>query len=48
MRIATLDRYDGLVWGASNDALPGDAEDSYQRVSSVIDNPVEGDPVKPR
>ncbi len=46
LRFATLDRYDGLVWGASNDALPGDAEDSYQRVSSVIDNPVQGDAVR--
>ncbi len=46
VRFATLDRYDGLVWGASNDALPDEAEDSYQRVSSVIDNPIEGDPVK--
>ncbi|WP_426246196.1 transglutaminaseTgpA domain-containing protein [Nocardioides sp. LHG3406-4] len=46
VRFATLDRYDGMVWGASNDALPGEAEDSFQRVSSVIDNPVKGEEVK--
>lgn len=42
VRIAAMDTYDGLVWGASNDALPGAADDSFQRVSSTIDNPVEG------
>lgn len=42
VRIATMDAYDGMVWGASNDALPGAADDSFQRVSSTIDNPVEG------
>ncbi len=42
VRIATMDTYDGMVWGASNDALPGAADDSFQRVSSTIDNPVEG------
>ena len=42
IRIAAMDTYDGMVWGASNDALPGDADDSFQRVSSTIDNPVEG------
>ena len=46
VRFATIDRYDGLVWGASNDALPGEADDSFQRVSSTIDNPVEGDAVE--
>lgn len=46
VRIAALDRYDQMVWGASNDALPGAAADSFQRVSSTIDNPVEGTPVE--
>jgi len=43
MRIAAMDSYDGMVWGATNDALPGaQSTDSFQRVSSTIDNPVEG------
>ena len=42
VRLAVLDRYDGVVWGASNNAQPGVVDDTYQRVSSVIDNPVEG------
>jgi hypothetical protein len=46
VRIAVLDRYDGVVWGASNNAQPpgspGAASDTYQRVSSVIDNPARG------
>ncbi len=42
VRFATMDRYDGMVWGATDDALPGAADDSFQRVSSTIDNPVEG------
>jgi hypothetical protein len=46
VRFATMDRYDGMVWGASDDALPGPADDSFQRVSSTIDNPVEGDEVE--
>jgi hypothetical protein len=46
VRIATMDRYDGMVWGASDDALPEAAADSFQRVSSTIDNPVEGTPVR--
>ncbi|PKH43611.1 Transglutaminase-like superfamily protein [Nocardioides alpinus] len=45
IRFATMDRYDGMVWGASDNALPGPADDSFQRVSSTIDNPVEGDEV---
>ncbi|WP_210439944.1 transglutaminase-like domain-containing protein [Nocardioides xinjiangensis] len=45
VRFATMDRYDGMVWGASDDALPGPADDSFQRVSSTIDNPVEGEAV---
>ena len=48
VRIAVLDRYDGVVWGASNDAQPGVVNDTYQRVSSVIDNPVEGASVDAR
>ncbi|WP_191278192.1 transglutaminase-like domain-containing protein [Nocardioides flavus (ex Wang et al. 2016)] len=42
VRFATMDRYDGMVWGATDNALPGPADDSFQRVSSTIDNPVEG------
>lgn len=42
VRIATMDHYDGMVWGASDDALPEAAADSFQRVSSTIDNPVGG------
>ena len=45
IRFAAMDRYDGMVWGASDNALPGPADDSFQRVSSTIDNPVEGDEV---
>lgn len=45
VRFATLDRYDGTVWGAANNAIPGAADDTYQRVSSTIDNPVVGTPV---
>jgi hypothetical protein len=48
VRIAVLDRYDGVVWGASNNAQPGVVNDTYQRVSSVIDNPVEGGSVDAR
>jgi hypothetical protein len=46
VRFATMDRYDGMVWAASDDALPGPADDSFQRVSSTIDNPVDGDEVE--
>lgn len=47
VRIATMDAYDGMVWGATNDALPGEAaNDSFQRVASTIDNPAEGTEVK--
>jgi hypothetical protein len=46
VRLAVLDRYDGVVWGASNNAQPegspGATNDTYQRVSSVIDNPTRG------
>lgn len=42
IRIAAMDTYDGMVWGASNDAVPGAADDSFQRVSSTIDNRVDG------
>ncbi len=45
VRIATMDRYDGMVWGASDNALPGPADDSFQRVSSTIDNPAVGEEV---
>jgi len=45
VRIATLDRYDGVVWGAAEDTVPGSALDTFQRVSSTIDNPVDGEQV---
>jgi hypothetical protein len=48
VRLAVLDRYDGVVWGASNNSQPGVANDTYQRVSRVIDNPVAGRPVDAR
>jgi hypothetical protein len=48
VRLAVLDRYDGVVWGASNNAQPGAVNDTYQRVSSVIDNPVDGTGVDAR
>ncbi|WGL53224.1 transglutaminase domain-containing protein [Nocardioides sp. BP30] len=38
VRFAALDRYDGTVWGASQQA----GADSFQRVSSTIDNPAAG------
>lgn len=46
VRFATMDSYDGMVWGATDNALPGPADDSFQRVSSTIDNPVEGKDVQ--
>ncbi|WP_185994694.1 transglutaminase-like domain-containing protein [Nocardioides campestrisoli] len=48
MRIATLDHWDGMVYGATNDPLSAESGDSFQRVSSVIDNPVEGEKVRVR
>jgi hypothetical protein len=48
VRMAVLDHYDGVVWGASNGAQPGVADDSYQRVSTVIDDPVRGRAVDAR
>lgn len=41
-RLAALDTYDGMVWGASDNPLPDEGGDSFQRVSSTIDNPVDG------
>ena len=38
VRFAALDQYDGTVWGASQQPGP----DSFQRVSSTIDNPTAG------
>ncbi len=46
VRLATMDHYDGMVWGATDDALPEAASDSFQRVSSTIDNPVAGERVE--
>jgi hypothetical protein len=45
VRFAALDRYDGVVWGAAEDTVPGSSLDTFQRVSSTIDNPVDGDEV---
>ncbi|WP_134738178.1 transglutaminase-like domain-containing protein [Nocardioides sp. 503] len=45
IRIAALDRYDGVVWGAAEDTVPNSSDDTFQRVSSTIDNPVDGDDV---
>lgn len=48
IRIAALDFYDGIVWGAAENAAGSGIEgpdDTFQRVSREIDNPVEGDPV---
>ena len=42
VRFATLDTYDGVVYGASNGNEPGPVDDTFQRVSSTIDNPVAG------
>lgn len=42
LRIAALDSYDGVVWGAANDAVAGSATDTFQRVSATIANPVAG------
>ncbi|GAB2477277.1 transglutaminase domain-containing protein [Jatrophihabitans fulvus] len=42
VRIATLDSYDGTVWGATNATVPtapGDPLDAFQRVGSRIDVP---------
>ncbi|MGN0063433.1 MAG: DUF3488 and transglutaminase-like domain-containing protein [Nocardioides sp.] len=44
-RFAAMDQYDGMVWGASDDPLPGEGGDSFQRVSSTIDNPAEGEEI---
>ncbi len=45
LRIAALDSYDGIVWGAAEDTDPSTTADAFQRVSSTIDNPVDGDEV---
>jgi hypothetical protein len=42
VRFATLDRYDGVIYGASNDSEPGPVDDTFQRVSSTIDDPARG------
>jgi len=44
VRFAALDQYDGTVWGASQQPGP----DSFQRVSSTIDNPTPGTKVDVR
>lgn len=46
VRFAGLDNYNGIVWGAANDSgtEPGN-RDTFQKVGSVINNPVSGKPV---
>lgn len=49
VRFATLDRYDGTVWTASEEpahALPGTRANAFLRVSDQIHNPTEGRKVK--
>ncbi|WP_104105927.1 transglutaminase-like domain-containing protein [Nocardioides sp. 616] len=48
IRLAALDAWDGLVYGATNDPLADEGGDGFQRVSSVIDNPMAGDRVEVR
>ncbi|MEX0426674.1 transglutaminase-like domain-containing protein [Nocardioides sp. DS6] len=51
IRFATLDRYDGTVWAASEEparALPGVHANAFLHVSDVIDNPVRGRTVHAR
>ena len=48
VRVAALDHWDGLAYGATNDPLVDEGGDAFQRVSSVIDNPVEGRRVSAR
>ncbi|WP_110182938.1 transglutaminase domain-containing protein [Nocardioides solisilvae] len=48
LRLATLDHWDGMVYGATNDPLSQETGDAFQRVSSVIDNPVDGREVEVR
>jgi Transglutaminase-like superfamily len=48
LRLATLDAWDGLAYGATNDPLATEGGDGFQRVSSVIDNPVDGDRMQVR
>ena len=46
VRMATLDSYDGTVWGAANDAgTDTGVSDTYQKVGSTIANPATGTPV---
>lgn len=51
LRIATLDDYDGSVWGATNGIVPtgpGEPIDAFQRVGSRISSPASGRPVSLR
>ncbi|MDN7121438.1 transglutaminase domain-containing protein [Nocardioides sp. ChNu-153] len=52
VRFAALDSYDGVVWGAADRAAGTDGvgvtRASFQRVSTSIDNPVEGERVDVR
>jgi len=43
IRFAALDTYDGVVWGAGADSIPDSSADTFQRVSSEIHNPADGD-----
>ncbi|MEI2712216.1 MAG: transglutaminase-like domain-containing protein [Nocardioides sp.] len=46
LRFAVLDNYDGVVWGASNQALPGVDNDTYQRVGPSLDNDTDGEEIE--
>ncbi|WP_139977695.1 transglutaminase-like domain-containing protein [Nocardioides litoris] len=48
LRIAALDSYDGIVWGAAEDTDPTTTDDAFQRVSTTIDNPAPGRRVEAR
>ncbi|WP_148611349.1 DUF3488 and transglutaminase-like domain-containing protein [Nocardioides rubriscoriae] len=48
LRIAALDLYDGIVWGAAEAIDPTTTDDAFQRVSSTIDNPADGERVDVR
>lgn len=47
VRFATMDAYDGSVWGASNNAYGGvGAIDTFQKVGTTIANPAKGTAVR--
>ena len=46
VRFASLDRYDGTVWGASNGSSPGGVDSTFQHVGRSIDDPIGGSRVR--